>query len=341
MLEKMISIKGESIPLNANCVIFYQFGSPNEVLKVESKFITPPKDNEVLVRMLTRPINPSDLIPISGAYAHRISLPNIPGYEGVGIVEDVGSLVSQELIGKRVLPLRGEGTWQEYVKTASDFAITVPDSIDDVVAAQLYINPITAWVICTEVLQLKPNDVLLVNAAGSSVGQIFVQLSKILGFRVIAVVRNNHYTERLRTLGASAVVDLSQASLHKTVMELTNGEGADAAIDSIGGNSGHELAFCVHPNGHFLSIGLLSGVQINWSEIVQKAKVNANMFHLRNWNGNVPLNKWHEAFQNVIKLVAEKKLTLKRVHASYHLVEIKKAIETVESAKGKVMLTNY
>ena len=51
-----------------------------------------------------------------GSYAHRISLPTIPGYEGVGIVEDVGTYVSQDLIGKRVLPLRGEGTWQEIVK---------------------------------------------------------------------------------------------------------------------------------------------------------------------------------------------------------------------------------
>ena len=45
--------------------------------------------------MLVRPINPSDLIPITGAYAHRIPLPNIPGYEGVGIVEDVGAGVTR------------------------------------------------------------------------------------------------------------------------------------------------------------------------------------------------------------------------------------------------------
>ena len=56
--------------------------------------------------MLVRPINPSDLIPITGAYAHRIPLPNIPGYEGVGIVEDVGAFVSRELIGKRVTDTR-------------------------------------------------------------------------------------------------------------------------------------------------------------------------------------------------------------------------------------------
>src|SRR5690625_617952 len=122
--------------------------------------------------MLARPINPSDLIPIRGSYSHRISLPNIPGYEGVGIVEDVGAFVSQNLIGKRVLPLRGEGTWQEYVKTSAELAVSIPNSIDDFTASQMYINPITAWVVCTEVLKLRPNDVLLVNACGSSIGQI-------------------------------------------------------------------------------------------------------------------------------------------------------------------------
>ena len=97
--------------MNAKCVNFYDYGSPSDVLKVENKSIESPNDNEVLVRMLARPINPSDLIPIRGSYSHRISLPTIPGYEGVGIVEDVGASVSPKLIGKRVLPLRGEGTY--------------------------------------------------------------------------------------------------------------------------------------------------------------------------------------------------------------------------------------
>src|SRR5699024_250134 len=117
------------------------------------------------------------------------------GYEGVGIVEDVGATVSKSLIGKRVLPLRGEGTWQTYVKTTRDFVVSIPYEIDDFTASQMYIIPLTAWVVCTEVLKLRPNDILLVNACGSSIGHIFVQLSKILGFRLIAVTRNHHYTE--------------------------------------------------------------------------------------------------------------------------------------------------
>ena len=171
--------------MDEKIIKFYEFGSPKDVLNVEYKSIKPPKKDEVLVRMLARPINPSDLIPIRGAYSHRIILPTIPGYEGVGVVEDVGSLVSPNLIGKRVLPLRGEGTWQEFVRTKAEFAVPIPDSIDDFTAAQMYINPITAWVTCTEVLKLQPNDILLVNACGSAIGCIFAQLSKILGFKLI------------------------------------------------------------------------------------------------------------------------------------------------------------
>lgn len=330
--------------LDAKCIKFYEFGSPRDVLKVEYKSIESPKESEVLVRMLTRPINPSDLIPIRGAYSHRITLPNIPGYEGVGIVEEVGPLVSRHLIGKRVLPLRGEGTWQEFVKTSSEFAVPIPDSIDNFTASQMYINPITAWVVCTEVLKLKPYDVLLVNACGSSIGHIFAQLSKLLGFQLIAITRNNKHAEKLLNLGASFVIDTSKNPLYETVMELTRGVGADAAIDSIGGSSGNDLAFCVHPNGNFLTIGLLSGIQVNWSDIVNKAKVNASIFHLRNWNKDVSADKWQNTFNHLITLIDDKKLSLMMVDSQYDLSNVKKAVEEVETlkeTKGKVFLTSY
>ncbi|MBT2655997.1 zinc-dependent alcohol dehydrogenase family protein [Bacillus sp. ISL-18] len=330
--------------MEAKYINFCEFGSPKDVLKIEYKTIEPPKDNEVLVRMLVRPINPSDLIPIRGAYSHRISLPTVPGYEGVGIVEDVGPLVSKNLIGKRVLPLRGEGTWQEFVKTSAEFAVPIPDSIDDFTASQMYINPVTAWLVCTEVLKLRPNDVLLVNACGSSIGHIFAQLSKILGFQLIAVTRNNKYTEELLHLGASNVIDTSISRLNETVMELTSGSGADAAIDSVGGSDGNELAFSVRPNGKFLSIGLLSGIQVNWAEIVNQAKVNANMFHLRNWNKNVSEKKWQETFNHLIRLIDGKKLGLMMVDSKYDLSDVNKAIDAVEfsnKTKGKVFLTSY
>lgn len=131
--------------------------------------------------------------------------------------------------------MRGEGTWQEFVKTSAGFAVPIPSSIDHFTAAQLYINQITAWVICTEELALGPDDVLVVNGCGSAFGHIFEQLSKVLGFRLIAVTRNHKYTEALLRLGAASVIKTSEVPLQKTHMDLTNGQSADAAIDSIGG----------------------------------------------------------------------------------------------------------
>ncbi|ANB57179.1 zinc-binding dehydrogenase family protein [Anoxybacillus sp. B7M1] len=329
--------------MQARCIRFDEFGNPENVLKLENKPIHRPKNGEVLVRMKARPINPSDLLPIQGVYSHRISLPAIPGYEGVGIVEDVGPLVSRDWVGKRVLPLRGEGTWQEFVKTSAEFAVVIPHSINDVTAAQLYINPVTAWVICTEVLKLRPNEILLVNACGSSIGRIFAQLSKILGFRLIAVTRNDHHTKELLDLGASYVINTSNTLLYRTVMELTNGLGATAAVDSIGGADGTELAFCVRPEGVLLTIGLLSGTPVNWMKVSEKAKVHIKLFHLRHWNQQVSVQAWQETFDHLLELIHEKKLQLMTPAAYYSLGDIKEAIRAVEATpfnKGKIFLTS-
>ncbi|MBT2653212.1 zinc-dependent alcohol dehydrogenase family protein [Oceanobacillus sp. ISL-73] len=329
--------------MKAKCIQFTDFGSPNEVLNVEYKVIQPPKENEILVRMIGRPINPSDLIPIRGAYAHRIPLPSIPGYEGVGIVEDIGSAVSPSLVGKRVLPLRGEGTWQEFVKTSADYTVVIPDSIDHFTAAQMYINPITAWVICTQELGLSPNDVLLVNACGSSIGHLFAQLSKVLDFRLIAITRNDNYSKELERLGASYVINTSVDSLYEAVMDLTDGVGANAAIDSIGGTDGNHLAFCVRPEGTFLTLGLLSGVQVDWANIINNAKVNAKLFHLRHWNKRSSIDVWQETFNQLIALIQDKKLRLMRPGSFYSLTEIWDAVHNVETMganQGKVFLMN-
>ncbi|XID94619.1 zinc-dependent alcohol dehydrogenase family protein [Paenibacillaceae bacterium WGS1546] len=330
------------INLLAKCIRFHEFGNPEEVLKAEYKRIQPLQKNEILVRMLARPINPSDIIPIRGNYSHRISLPGIPGYEGIGIVEDVGAEGDRSLIGKRVLPLRGEGTWQEFVKTSAQFAVAVPDSIDDYAASQLYINPVTAWVICTEELGLRPSDTLLVNACNSAIGRIFAQLSRVIGFRLIAVTRNQEPTNELLRLGASNIINTSENLLYETVMDLTQGFGAVAAVDSVGGPAGHELALCVRPNGSFVSLGLLSGIQLNWTKIHQ-AKVNAKIFHLRHWNRRVSTGTWQETFNRLMALITAGQLKLKEPAYCYDLSEVKEAVIVAESSgsgRGKVILTS-
>lgn len=305
------------------------------------RMITQLEHDEVLVRMIASPINPSDLIPIRGAYKHRIQLPAIPGYEGVGIVERVGSSMYSSLVGRRVLPLRGEGTWQAYVTTKGQHAVFVPDEIEDETASQMYINPMTAWLICSDELKLSSKDVLLVNACGSAIGRILAQLAHIFGFKLIAVVRNDKHTEDLYSLGAWAVIDTSRDSLRDKVMELTNGLGATAAIDSIGGQEGEALIASIRPNGTVLSIGLLSGMPINWLKVhEQHSSITVKPYWLRKWLEGASYSQWHGTFDKLFNLVMQKQLKLERARGRYQLSEYASAVKAAEQHghKGKILI---
>ncbi|RXZ84853.1 alcohol dehydrogenase [Paenibacillaceae bacterium] len=322
-------------------VSYSRFGAPLDVLSVDRVRRTAPGPGQVLVRMLARPINPSDLIPVTGAYAHRISLPSIAGYEGVGIVDEIGPGVGQGLLGRRILPLCGEGTWQHYVKAPADWCVQVPEEVDDGDAAQLYINPLTAWLVCTEQLKLTAADTLLVNACGSAIGRLFAQLSRMLGFRLIAVVRNDRYTEELLRLGAAQVINTARTRLPVAVLELTGGNGATAAIDCVGGTAGTELAWCVRPGGVCVTLGLLSGHSVNWTEIAREAGVTVQLFHLRHWSNQVTVRRWQETFGQLISMVSDRRLQLMKPSARYKLRQVHEAVKAAQAEggnKGKVLL---
>ncbi|WDL99420.1 zinc-dependent alcohol dehydrogenase family protein [Alicyclobacillus sp. ALC3] len=322
---------------------YREFGNPLDVLEINYREDTLLNHDEVLVRMKFSPINPSDLIPIRGAYRHRIQLPAIPGYEGVGVVEEIGSSVSCSLLGKRVLPLRGEGTWQQYVRTSAKLAIPVPGDIDNETASQTYINPITAWLICTEELRLKSDDVLVVNACGSAIGRIFAQLSKLWGYRLIALVRNDSSTEELLSLGAWAVLNTSKTPIREAVKELTHGIGANAGIDSIGGVDGHDLIECVRPNGTVLSIGLLSGVPLNWEQISRDYRhVTVKPYWLRRWIEGVSDTRWHQVFHEVFTLVQKRQLLIHPARSRFRLQQYQSAVREAElnGRKGKVLFAS-
>ncbi|MFD2829118.1 zinc-dependent alcohol dehydrogenase family protein [Corticicoccus populi] len=326
--------------MNKDSIVFNEFGRPADVLSLEKMPLTVPKKDEIVVKIHLSPINPSDLIPVSGAYRHRIELPGVPGYEGIGIVTQTGDGVPDALLGRRVLPLRGEGTWQTFVTTKAAHAVLVPDDIDDVTAACMYINPVTAWVICTETLKLSEGDVLAVNACSSFIGRIFAQLSRILKFTLIALVRDDKYKETLTSLGASYVLNTSTENVNETICEVTNRSGADAVIDCVGGEDGTELAFSLKPDGRFLSLGLLSGHQVDWQRLYSEG-IEVSLFHLRHWNKDITVEKWQRTFKILISLVSEGKLDLKNTDKIFDAAEVSQVLQYIEKRenRGKVFLS--
>lgn len=319
-----------------HCLIYREFGLPQEVVQLEEQPLTL-RQGEVLVKMLMAPINPSDLIPIHGAYAHRISLPQIAEYEGVGEVIQVTDPQDEKMIGQYVLPLRVAGTWQTYHLVSKKDLIFVPSSIDRLTAAQMYINPVTAWLICTKELDLNKGDHVLLNAGNSSISRIFIQLSKILSFKVIVIVRHEKYKEELTELGADLVVVWDEETTLTQILAHTNAKGVRAAVDQVGGKSGEILARAVQPYGKFIAIGLLSGQQVDWS-FLHTLPIQAKVYHLRHWADSVSNEEWQKVFQQLFRLVEEGQLNLLTTAPVYPISDYRQALEEAEKKKKKIFL---
>ncbi|AOE98839.1 alcohol dehydrogenase [Serratia marcescens] len=310
---------------------FNRFGDPAEVLELQQASKPPLRPGQRLLRMRYTPINPSDLIPIHGQYAHRIALPQVPGYEGVGVIVDPQSGRST---GRRALAVAGDGSWQTFVTLPDERVVWVPDDIDDASAAQIYINPLTCWVLLTQWLSLTAGDVLLLNGGGSAVSLLLAQLTALRGIRLAIVARNAAHRPALLAAGAWRVIDAPQLA------QMTN-FGARAAIDCIGGEDGLQLARAVRTGGDFVALGLLGGRQVDWRRVVDELKLRASLFHLRKWNAQAAPAQWQMAFYQLFQLLRRGELALRPPAAIYPLHQFAAALRHAAQpgVNGKIFLT--
>lgn len=234
---------------------FYSTGEPQQVLRVESLPIPEPGAGELRVCVQARPINPSDILFIRGAFGRHPALPSVAGFEGAGIIDAVGEGVSL-LPGTRVI-VKSTGTWQEYQLVKPHEVIPIPDRLDLESAAQFAINPLTAWLLLD---MLPPNfdGWILVTAGTSAVAKMILRLGAERGLRIISVVRKKQQVEALRALGSQAIIDVSTENLSERVAFLTNGDGISMAFDAVGGQQGTEVLGCLASGGRMVIYGLLS-----------------------------------------------------------------------------------
>jgi putative oxidoreductase len=316
-----------------------QFAPIQDCIKGRKNGLTPLKTGQVRIAMAYSPINPSDLIPVSGAYRHRVTLPSLLGYEGIGRVVEVADSKDANLLGKRVLPLRGEGIWQRFVICLEEHVVEIPDSISDVEATVAYINHLTAWILCKEVFNLKGEDTLLINAGNSFIGSVIAQLSKIIGFHLISIVRKAEQKERLEKLGIKDVLPSDGENIYREVLQLTNGQGVRAAVDSVGGNAGTELARCVSEGGFFRTIGLLSGKQVDWPFISSQFPISAEVFHLRHSLAKVNRTEWLSYFDQLFEWIGSGQLVLSEPSDIFSIEDYKKALvaQAEPDRQGKIL----
>ncbi len=248
-------------------VQFHEFGPPAEVLRCEDIPAPVPRSGEVLVRMLASPVNPSDLMSVSGGYSITPTLPAVPGFEGVGIVEKSGGgFLARYMKGRRVAVLNRErGNWAEKTVVTARQVIPLAARLPIEQAAMFFINPATAYILTRMILNVPPGAWLLQTAANSSLGRMVIRLGRLFDFKTINVVRREAEIERLKYLGANEVIaydverDDPEEFLNR-VQTITG--GVQYAIDPVGGKLASAVALTLTDDAQMILFGSLSNEEV-------------------------------------------------------------------------------
>jgi len=215
---------------STKAIVYHAHGKPAEVLRLEERELPSPAADEALVRLRAAPINPADLNAIEGKYPVRPMLPATPGFEGAGVVVEVGRAVKDLAVGTQVILPHDLGTWREACVVKAGKLVAVPNEIEPEQAAMLKINPITAWRMLHDFVRLEAGDWVIQNAANSAAGRAVIQIARELGFRTVNVVRRTELIEELRAEGGDVVL-VDNEKLRDEVREATAG----AAVQCIFG----------------------------------------------------------------------------------------------------------
>src|SRR5207245_5546400 len=189
-----------------NAAVHEAHGIPRDMLRVEPRAWPKPAAGEAVVKMRAAPINPADLNQIEGKYPVRAELPATPGFEGAGVVAEVGANVTNVAVGDLVILPHNIGTWRDAVAMKADELVVVPKGIEPVHATMLKINPMTWWRLLDDYVDLKKVDRLIQNAANSAAGRAVIQIAHELGYKSVNVVRRGELTDELRAEGGDVVL---------------------------------------------------------------------------------------------------------------------------------------
>jgi NADPH:quinone reductase-like Zn-dependent oxidoreductase len=236
-------------------ISFATYGPP-EVLQLETVAQLPqPAAQQVRVRVQAASVSFTDTMVRTGNYLDvRQPPPLTPGYDLVGIVDAVGSGVSQWRVGDRVADLTVIGSYSEYVLREAQDLVAVPASLDAAEAVTCVLSYTTAYQMLHRTAQVQSGQTILVHAGAGAVGMALIQLGKLHGLRVLCTASSGKH-DFVRSLGAEPI-DYQTSDFVAAVASLTQGRGVDAVFDTIGFDNFKRSFACLNTHGFLVAYGV-------------------------------------------------------------------------------------
>jgi NADPH:quinone reductase-like Zn-dependent oxidoreductase len=212
---------------------------------------------QVRVRVHATALNPLDYQIRRGDYADLVSLPAIIGHDVSGVIEEVGSHVSEFLAGDPVYYtpriFGGPGSYAEQHVADVELVGRKPENLTHLEAASLTLVGGTVWEALVTRAQLTVGEAILVHGGAGGVGTIAIQIAKAIGARVITTARAADH-DFVRSLGADAAIDFTSTDYVDGVAEMTAGLGVDVVFDTIGGDALTRSPLTLADSGRVVSI---------------------------------------------------------------------------------------
>ncbi|HUD94538.1 quinone oxidoreductase, partial [Sphingobium sp.] len=243
----------------AHAIRIHQTGGP-EVMRWEEVAVGQPGPGEVRLSHVAVGLNFADTYFRSGLYP--MPLPGGMGVEAAGIVEAVGSGVTNVAPGDRVtytgfLNTLGAYSTERLIPAAP--LIKLPDGIDCETAAAMTMRGLTSAYLLRRIWPLQAGETILVHAAAGGVGLILCQWARLLGLTVIGTVSTEEKAAVARAHGCDHIVYYTREDVAKRVRELTNGVGVSVVYDSVGKDTFDASLDSLKRRGLLVCVGTASG----------------------------------------------------------------------------------
>ena len=236
-----------------------EFGEP-DVLEYVDVERPSPDEGEALIEVRSVGVNYADTMRRRNQYVEHQELPFTPGSEIAGTVAEVGEGVEDVSVGDRVVTLLGTGGYTEYIGAPARNLIPIPDGMDFDEAAAIPLQGLTAYHVLETSGQLEEGESVLVHAGGGGVGNLSVQMAKLMGASpVIATASTQEKLDLAKDLGADVLINYTEEDWTEQVREATDGNGADVILEMVGGDFPRKNLQCLNVFGRMVVFGAASG----------------------------------------------------------------------------------
>ena len=243
-------------------VVVTHYGGPDALRVIQEE--TPiPKPGEVRVRVLAAGVSLPDVMAREGVHPETPRVPFTPGWDLVGVVDQLGADVCEFEPGQIVAALPIHGAYAEFVCLPQGELVPVPSVLDPAEAVSLVLNYVTAYQMMHRSVHVKSGQRALIHGAAGGVGSALLQLGLIANLEMYGTC-SAEATGAVSGLGCTPI-DYKHQDFVREVHRLT-GDGVDVVFDHIGGAHLWESRKALRPGGHVVGYGLiksLRGVALN------------------------------------------------------------------------------